>query len=345
MITKLHLLFALTLVMILAAAAFAADAPKYAVTSHFAIAGDGGWDYLTFDADGARVFITRGTHVQVVDASTGKLLGDIPDTPGVHGVALDAADGIGAISEGRADTVALFDLKTLKKTVDVKTGGKPDAIIFDPFSKHVLSMDGKGNDTTVIDPIKGTVVATIPLGGGPEFAVSDLKGRVFINLEDKNELVAIDTTKNAVLAHWPLTGCDGPSGIAMDRKTNRVFSVCSNGIMTVLDAASGKLVATVPIGKHPDAAGFDPDLKLAFSSNGGDGTLTVVHEDSADKFSVVNNLATAMGARTMTVDPKSHKIYLVTAKFGAAPAATAAEPRPRPSMLPNSFEMLVVTAK
>lgn len=342
--SKLNLLLAVSLSLALAPLSFATDGPKYQVTDHFAVAGDGGWDYLSWDADGGRLFITRGTHVQVLEAASGKILGDIPDTPGVHGVALASDLGVGAASNGKAGNVSIFDLQSLKKTGEVKAGSKPDAILYDPSTHYVFAFNGASHDATVIDPAKAVVVATIPLDGAPEFAATDLAGHVFVNLEDKNEIVEIDARKQAVLAHWPLKGCDGPSGLAIDRKNERLFSVCSNQIMTVLDAASGKLVATVAIGKRPDAAAFDPEIRLAFSSNG-EGTLTVVHQDSADKYTVVQTVPTAPGARTMALDPKSHKIYLVTAKFGPAPAATAEQPRPRPAMIPGTFEVLVVAEK
>jgi YVTN family beta-propeller protein len=341
---KLNSLLAVSLLLMLSSVLFAANTPSYKVTDHFIVGGDGGWDYLTYDADEARLFITRGTHVMVLNAATGKALGDIPDTLGVHGVALATDLGVGAISNGKAGTVTLFDLKSLKKTGEVKVGSKPDAIIYDPFSHHVFVFNGDSHDTTVIDPAKAAVVATIALNGAPEFAATDLRGHVFVNLEDKSEVVEIDATKNAVRAHWPLKGCEDPSGLAFDAKNNRIFSVCSNQVMTVLDAVSGKLVTTVPIGKRPDAAAFDQETKLVFSSNG-DGTMTVVHQDSADKYTVVQTVSTAIGARTLALDPKSHKIYLVTAKFGATPAPTAEQPRPRPAMIPDSCEVMVVGKK
>jgi DNA-binding beta-propeller fold protein YncE len=342
--SKLNVLLAFSLLLTLTPALLAAEAPKYQVTGHFAVTGEGGWDYLSLDADGARLFISRGTHVQVVDTATGKLLGDIPDTLGVHGIAVASDLGVGVTSNGKAGSLTVFDLASLKKTGEVKAGTKPDAIIYDPFTRHVFAFNGNSHDATVVDPAKATAVATIALDGAPEFAASDREGHVFVNLEDKNEIAEIDAQKNTVLAHWPLTGCDGPSGLAIDRKNHRLFSVCSNQVMTVLDGVSGKLVATVPIGKRPDAAAFDPETRLAFSSNG-DGTLTVVHQDSADKYTVVQTVATAMGARTLALDPKSHRIYLVTAKFGAAPAATAEQPHGRPAMVPGSFEMLVLEAR
>jgi YVTN family beta-propeller protein len=341
---KLNILLASLLLLTLASVSFAATKPDYQVTSRFAAGGEGGWDYLSFDVDGGRLFITRGTHVMVLDAATGKVVGDIPETPGVHGVALATDLGVGATSNGKAGNVTIFDLKSLKKTGEVKAGTKPDAILYDPSSHYVFAFNGNSHDTTVIDPAKATVVATIPLEGAPEFAATDLRGHVFVNLEDKNEIAEIDAKKLTVLAHWPLKGCDGPTGLAMDRKNNRLFSVCANQVMTVLNAENGKLEATVAIGKHPDAAGFDPETRLVFSSNG-DGTMTVVHQDSPNKYTVVQTVPTALGARTLALDPKTHTIYLVTAKFGAAPAPTKEQPRPRAAAIPNSFEVLVVGKK
>jgi YVTN family beta-propeller protein len=338
------LLLAFLLVLTLTSLSLASDSPKYQVTNHFAVGGEGGWDYLSIDADTGRLFISRGSHVMVLDTATGKVLGDIPDTAGVHGVAVANDLGLGITSNGRANNVTIFDLKSLKKTGEAKTGTGPDAILYDPASHYVFTFNARSNDVTVIDPAKATAIATIPLGGRPEFAVTDLRGHIFLNIEDKNEIAEIDIQKMAVMATWPLKGCDGPSGLAIDRKYGRLFSVCSNQVMTVLDAASGKLVATVPIGKRPDAAEFDPETRLVFSSNG-EGTLTVIHQDSADKYSVVQTVPTAAGARTMALDPKSHKIHLVTAKFGEAPAATAEQPHPRPAMMPGTFEVLVVSEK
>jgi hypothetical protein len=317
---------------------------SYQVTHRFPIPGDGGWDFVTLDADGARLFIARGTHVQVVETSTGKLLGDIPDTPGVHGVAIAGDLGIGVASNGKADSLTLFDLQSLRKTGEVKAGSKPDAILYAPSSHLVVAFNGNSQDATVVDPSKAISVATIPLGGQPEFGVPDLRGHVFVNLEDKNQIAEFDLRSRTVLAHWPLPGCQGPTGLAIDRMHARLFSVCANQVMTVLDAATGKLVATLPIGQHPDDAAFDPQRGLVFSSNG-DGTLTVVHQDSPNRYRVVQNVATATGARTMDLDFKSHTLYLVAAKFGPAPAPTAEQPHPRPAILPGSFELLVVESK
>jgi YVTN family beta-propeller protein len=342
--SKLKFLLAFALLWTLAPALLAADAPSYQVTNRFAAGGEGGWDMLSFDPEGGRLFIPRGTHVMVLDAATGKSLGDIPDTPGVHGVAFATDLGVGVTSNGKAGSLTLFDLKSLRKTGEVKAGSKPDAILYDPSSHLVFAFNGKSQDTTVIDPAKAAAVATIPMGGAPEFAVTDLRGHVFVNLEDKNQIAKIDVQSRTVLARWSLTGCDGPTGLAIDRKNARLFSVCANQVMTVLDAASGALVATLPIGQHPDAAAFDPELGLVFSSNG-DGTLTVVQQDSPNHYRVVQNVPTAYGARTMALDPKSHTLYLVTARFGPLPAPTGEQPRPRPAIIPGSFEVLVVATK
>lgn len=325
-------------------ATFAAQKPKYDVVGHFVVGGEGGWDYVTFDSDTNRLFIPRGTHVIVLDATSATQLGDIPDTPGVHGVALIPELGVGLTSNGRGGSVSVFDLKSLKKTAEVKAGTNPDAIMYDPVSKRVFVFNGRSHDATVVDPAKAAAIGTIPLGGKPEFAVTDLKGHVFVNIEDKAEIAEIDSQKMTVLARWPLAGCEEPSGLAIDRKNARLFSVCASKVMTVVDASTGKLVATMPIGEGADAAAFDPETRLAFSSNG-EGTLTVIQQDSPNKYSLAQTVSTARGARTMALDPKSHKIYLVTAKFGPAPAPTPEQPKPRPSIVPGSFEVIVVGTK
>jgi YVTN family beta-propeller protein len=313
----------------------------YHVVKRFKLGGEGGWDYLTFDAKGGRLFISRSTHVMVVDAEKGTVIGDIPDTQGVHGVALVEELGKGYTSNGRASTVTVFDLKTLKVLKQIPVGKNPDAIIYDPASKRVFTMNGASDDATAIDPKTDTAVGTLALGGKPEFAVSDERGRVFVNLEDKSTVVEFDPAKLAVLARWPIAPGEEPSGLAIDREHGRLFSTGANKTLAVLDAATGKVVTTLPIGGGVDAADFDPETGLAFSSNG-DGTLTVIREDSPDKFTVVENVKTQRGARTMTLDTKTHRVYLVTAEFGPPPAPTPERPRPRPSIVPGSFTLLVV---
>lgn len=318
---------------------------KYEVKQKYVLGGDGGWDYLTFDATGKRLFISRGTHVMVVDPYKGTTVGDIPDTTGVHGIALAQDLGKGFTSNGRDNSVTVFDLKTLKVTTKIKIDGEnPDAILYDTATKRIFTFNGRSKNATVIDADKGTVVATVPLDGKPEFGASDGKGMVYVNIEDKSEITQIDAKKATVVKTWPLAPCEEPSGLAMDQKHRRLFSGCSNKMMAVVNADSGKVITTVPIGEGVDANGFDPETQLAFSSNGRDGTLTVVHEDSPDKFSVVENATTQKFARTMALDTTNHDVYEVTAEIEEAPPAKEGE-RPRRNMKPGTFTLLVVGKK
>jgi DNA-binding beta-propeller fold protein YncE len=314
--------------------------PAYHLLTKTVLGGEGFWDYLTCDSEARRVYISRGTHVMVLDADTYTVLGDIPDTNGVHGIALAPEFGRGFTSNGRTNTVTIFDLKTLKTLGTAKTGEGPDAIIYDPASHRVFTLNGHGGNSTAIEAETGKVAGTIALGGRPEFATADGAGHVYANLEDKSEVVEIDSQGLSVKAHWPLAPCQEPSGMAIDREHRRLFSGCHNKMMAVMDADSGKVVATPPIGEGVDANGFDPGTGLAFSSNGS-GTLTVVHEDSPDKFSVVGNVETQRGARTMALDLKTHNVFLVTAEFGPPPPATAEHSHPRPTMKPGTFTVLV----
>src|SRR6266404_4504100 len=311
----------------------------YHVSKKIKLGGDGGWDYLT--VAGRRVYISRGTHVMVVDADTGAVVGDIPNTNGVHGIAIAADFDKGFVTDGHDATVTIFDVKTLKVLGTAPTGKNPDAIIYDPASKRVFAFNGSSNDATAIDAKTGTVAGTTALGGKPEFAVADEKGHIFVNIEDTSEIVQFNSDKLAVESRWKIAPGEEPSGLAMDRKHRRLFSVCSNKLMVVVNADTGKVVTTLPIGAGTDAAGFDPETGFAFSSNG-EGTLTVVHEDSADKFSVVDTVPTQVRARTMALDTKTHQVFLVTAQFGAPPAATAQQPRPRAPMVPGSFTLLTM---
>jgi len=320
---------------------FAMAASGYHVIETYKLGGDGGWDYLTFDGSSRRLFISRATHVMVIDADSGRSLGDIPDTPGVHGIALAPDLGRGFVSSGRESTVTIFDLKSLKSLGKVKVGDNPDAILFDPATNRVFTFNGHSNDSTAIDAAKGAVVGTIKLDGKPEFAVSDGKGEIFVNLEDKSQLLALDPNKLEVKSRWPLAPCQEPSGLALDGKNRRLFSACDNKMMAIVDADSGKLVTTVPIGGGVDAAAFDPETSLAFASCD-EGVLTVVREDSPNKFSVAENVSTQEGARTMALDPKTHQVFTVTAKFGPPPAPTPEQPRPRRTILPDSFVVLVL---
>jgi YVTN family beta-propeller protein len=319
---------------------FAAD-PGLHVLKTYKLGGEGGWDYLKLDPDSRRLYISRSTHVIVIDADSGKPAGDIPDTPGVHGIALAPELGRGFTSNGREGMVTIFDLTTLKPISKVKVGENPDAILFDPATKRVFTFNGKSNDSTAIDGATGKVVGTISLGGKPEFAVSTGTGELFVNLEDKSELLSLDPKDLKVKSRWPLAPCQEPSGLALDTKNRRLFAGCDNKMMAVVNADTGKVIATLPIGDGVDANAFDPETGLTFASCG-EGVLTVAHEDSPGKFSIVQNVPTEKGARTMALDPKTHVVFLVTAKFGQPPAPTQAQPHPRPPVLPDSFVVLVV---
>jgi DNA-binding beta-propeller fold protein YncE len=318
------------------AAAAVPGVSGYHVLKTLPVGGDDGWDYVAVDSASRRVYVSHGTHVVVLDADTDAVVGDIPDTQGVHGIALAPELGRGFVSDGRANAVTIFDLKTLKTLATVKAGTNPDAIIYDPGTKRVFTMNGRSQDATAINAPDGTVLGTIAFGGKPEFVVVDGKGSLFVNIEDKSELVQFDPQKLAVLNRWPMAPCQEPSGLAMDVKTRRLFAGCGNKMMAVINADNGKVVATPTIGDGVDANAFDPSTNLAFSSNG-EGTLTVIHEDSPDKYTVVENVSTKKSARTMGLDLKTHNIFLPAAEFDP-PAA--GERRGR--MKPGSFVVLVV---
>jgi DNA-binding beta-propeller fold protein YncE len=325
--SRRHFALAVAAVILLVAAQSSAQSPSgYKLARKVHVGGDGGWDYLAVDAGARRLYVTRGTRVLVFDADTVTQVGEIPNTSGVHGVAFAPELHRGFTSNGKTSTVTIFDLRTLAKIDEVKTSGdNPDAILYDPASKRVFAFNGRGANATVLDAASGKLEATLPLGGKPEFATTDRDGRVYVNVEDKNEVVVLDAKRPAVLEHWPLAPCEEPSGMAIDRKSHRLFIGCGNRRMVVVDTAGGKTVATLPIGEGVDANGFDPGTNLAFSSNG-DGTLTVVSEESPDTFRVLENVATQRGARTMALDEKTHRIFLATADFGPPP-------RQRPSSL------------
>lgn len=327
--------------LLLATMAMAADS-GYHVVHTYKLGGEGGWDYLTMDSAARRLYISRATHVIVLDADSGNVVGDIPDTPGVHGIALAPELGRGFVSNGREGTVTIFDIKTLKPITKVNAGENPDCILYDPATKRVFTFNGRSHDSTAIDAATGKVLGTIKLEGKPEFAVSDGKGAVFVNIEDKSQLDAIDPQKLEVKASWSLAPCEEPSGLAIDRKHRRLFSGCHNKMMAVVDADTGKVVATPPIAEGVDANAFDPQTDLAFASCG-EGVLVVVREDSPHKFTVKENAPTEAGARTMALDEKTHQIYTVTAKFGPPPAPTAENPRPWHTILPDTFVVLVLT--
>jgi DNA-binding beta-propeller fold protein YncE len=332
----------LTALFVCLFATFSAAAdPGYHVIKTYKLGGEGGWDYLTLDSSSRRLYISRATHVIVIDADSGKPVGDIPDTPGVHGIALAPELGRGFVSNGREGTVTIFDIETLKLITKVKVGDNPDAILYDPATKRVFTFNGKSHDSTALDAAKGTVLGTIKLEGKPEFAASDGKGEIFVNIEDKSQLDAIDPAKLEVKSRWPLAPCEEPSGLSIDREHRRLFAGCDNKMMAVVDADSGKVLATPAIGDGVDATAFDPGTGLAFASCG-EGVLTVVREESPNKFSVAENVKTQEGARTLALDDKTHQVFVVTAKFGPPPAPTAEQPHPRHSILPDTFVVLVL---
>lgn len=322
-----------------------AQTPQYEVKQTWHIGGDSWWDYLTDDAAAHRLYIARGNRVQVVDTTSGKLIAEIGGMSGVHGVALNNDGKIGYISDGMANTVRVFNRATLKVTANVPAQENPDAILFDPATNRVFAFNGRSNSATAIDTHSNSVLQNIALPGKPEFAQADGQGNVYVNLEDKNKIVRINAKTLKTTAIWPITPCDSPSGITIDRAHHRLVSVCDNKLMVVLNADTGKVVATSVIGNGPDATRYDAKNHLVFSPNGHDGTLTVVKQESPNSYRLVQTLNTQRGARTMALDPETGTIYLVTAGFSSAPAATAAYPHPRPAMLPNSFVVLVVGKK
>jgi DNA-binding beta-propeller fold protein YncE len=307
----------------------------YHIIKTIPIAGEGGWDYLIVDGDARRLYFSHGTHVVVMDLETLAVVGDIPNTEGVHGIALAPELGRGFTSNGRANTVTIFDLRTLNTIATVKTGTNPDAIIYDAVTKRVFAFNGRSKDATVINAEDGSVAGIIPVGGKPEFAVADGQGGVYVNIEDTSELLNFDALRLTVLHRWPLAPCKEPSGLAMDQKTRRLFAGCENTLIAVVDADSGKVVATPRIGDGVDATAFDPGTNYIFSSNGQSGTLTVIHEDTPDKYTVVEDVPTKKSARTMALDLKTHNIFLPAADM--IPSAVGQ----RPSIKPGSLELLV----
>ncbi len=314
---------------------------NYHVAATYVLGGDGGWDYLTYDTPARRLFISRSTHVMVVDPQTGKVTGDIPNTPGVHGIAIAHDLNKGFTSNGADGSVTVFDLSTLKTLDKIATPAKnPDGIAYDPATKRVFTFNGEGNDATVIDAQTDRVVATITLGGRPEFPAVDGKGMVYDNIESTSEIVAIDARTATIVKRFPLGSCKSPSGLSMDQAHNRLFTACQ-GEMGVVDASTGNVIATVPTGAGTDATRFDAKTGFAFASNGRAATLTVVHEDDPGHYSVAQNAATAAGARTMALDPATGNVFLVTAKLIENPNATSYRDRYR--VVPGTFELLVLS--
>lgn len=324
------------------AASATVSAATYHVARTFTLGGEGGWDVIEADPDQHRLYVSRGTHVMVWDTKAEQLAGDIPNTPGVHDIAVVHDLGRGFTSNGRDSSVTIFDLKTLATTGVIHgTGRNPDVITYDPVSKRIFTFNGGSNDATVIDPATARIVGALPLGGKPEFASPDGEGHMLVNLEDKSAVVKFDTRSLAISATWPLAPCEEPTGMGMDAAHHRIFVGCGNKLMAIMDSNTGRLIGTVPAGEGIDGAGYDPTTGFAFTSNG-EGTLTVVGHTSPDLYSVVATVPTKPRARTMTIDAATGRVYTVTADFGTAPASTPANPRPRAPMIPGSFTLLVI---
>jgi hypothetical protein len=313
----------------------------YRVVHDIPLGGDGRWDFVTIDTMYHRLFIARQTRVMVVDPDSGKLLGEIPGLDGAHGVALAYPAAHGFATSGHDSTVTMFDLRTLRVLRRTRAGDDADAILYDPVSRRVVSFNGDANTAGVLDPESGELLATIALGGKPEFGVAAGDGRLYANIEDSAQVVEIDPSGNRVLRRWPLAPCEEPTGLAIDRVHHLLFSGCRNSLMAISDYGQGRLVGQAPIGGGVDGCAFDASLQLAFSSNG-DGTVTVVHEDSPTRFHLVATVATRRGARTMELDERTHRIYTVTAAFGPTPTPTPDDPHPRPSLVPGTFALLVL---
>ena len=325
-----------------ASAGLCAGASSFKVAHRILLGGEGGWNALTMDAPAHRLFVTHGTRVQVVDVKTDSVVGEIPDAPGVHGVALAHDLDRGFTSNGRDSSVTVFDLKTLAVLGRLRLAAKnPDAIEYDPVSRRVFVFNGGSANAIAIDAGSDSILGSVPLNGKPEFAAADGRGRMYANLEDSSAVVAFDTRTLKVLGRWPLAPGEGPSGLAMDREHRRVFTGCSNQKLVVLDADGGRVVSVLPIGKNVDGVAFDSARQLVFSSNG-DGTLTVIHEDGPDRYTVLENAPTQGGARTLALDETSGRVYVPTAEFGPPPSPTADRPHPRPSVKPGTFVVLVV---
>ncbi len=329
----------LALLLVAAAATTFAAPPVYKVVTKIKIGGGVRWDYAYVDSANHRLYVSHGTQTEVIDTTTDKLIGVIPDTKGVHGIAVANDLGRGYTSDGTDNDVTVFDIKTLKVITKVKTGQNPDAIIYEPVSKRVITFNGRSNDATIFDAKTGNVItASLPMGGKPEFAQIDTKGHVFVNIEDKNEVVEVDAKNSVVSRRYSIAPCDGPSGLAIDPK-NRLYSVCGNKMMVISDSASGKVLASPAIGPGTDGVAFDDGY--AFSANGGDGTITMVGESSAGKFDALATITTMRGARTIVADQKAHKLYLPAAEYGPAVEGKDGK-KGRPQPVADSFQIVVV---
>jgi YVTN family beta-propeller protein len=328
-------------VLLLGLAAAAMAAEGYHVLSTIKVGGGGFWDYLTMDSAAHRLYASHGTLVEVIDTDSGKKVGEIADTRGVHGIAIATELNKGFTSNGQANNVTVFDLKTLQKTGEVATGTNPDAICYDPKTQRVFTFNGRSNDSTAIDAKTNMVVATFMVGQKPEFCAVDGAGKVYANIENTSEIVEIDAQKPAVTRRAKLEPCDAPSGLAIDTKNHKLFSVCENKMMAVTDIATLKVIATPAVGAGPDAAAYDPGTGLVFSSNGQDGTLTIVKEVKG-KYEPVDTVTTERTARTMALDEKTHRVYLSAAETGPAPEAKEGQKKGRAPIVPDTYHVIVV---
>lgn len=316
-------------------------AVPYRLLHTIAVGGEGGWDYLNVDPAGERLYLSHGTQVEVVDLKTRQVIGTIPNTPGVHGIDVVPGANRGYITCGRNNTCVVFDLTTLKPIgTPIPTGPKPDALLYDAFSKRVFLFSNAGGKSTVLNAATGAVEGTAELAGDIEAPANDGKGHIFANVEDKSEVIEFDAKTLAVRLRHKLAPGEEPTGLGYDPQTNRLFSACHNEKLVVTDSKTGKQIAVLPIGAGVDGAVFDPSTNNVVTSNGGSGTFTVIHQDSPTKYSVVANMPTARGARTIAIDPKTHHIFTCTADYGPTPPATTDNPRPRPSIVPGTFRVL-----
>ena len=330
----------LWMLIVLAVAMFAGEG--YKVLTKFKIGGTGGWDYVTVDSAGRRIYVSHSNIVEVLDADSGKVVGQVKDLHGVHGIAIAPDLNKGFISNGQSNSVTVFDLKTLARVGEPAVGGQnPDSICYEPKTKHIFTFNGRSNDSTAIDAKTNEILKTFPVGPKPEFCVVDGAGKIYVNMEDSSEVVEIDATKPGVVRRAPLTPCEGPTGLAIDVKNKKLFSACGNKMMAVTDIPTFKVIATPAIGAGTDGAGFDAGTGLAFSANGGDATLSIVKQVNG-KYETVDSVPTTRGARTMTVDQKLHRVLLLAAEYGPAPEAKPGQKKGRPPILPGTFHVLVV---
>lgn len=331
------------LLSLVAAPSLAAQASQsYEITHTYNVGGEGGWDYVVPDPPHHRLFIGRQNRVMVVDMNNGRLIAEVTGINGAHGTAVATGSARGFATSGNDSSIVMFDLKTYKTLARIPAADDADAIIYDPASKRIFSFNGDANSSTVVDPLKGTLVTNIPLGGKPEYGQSAGNGKIYVNLVDSSQIVEIDAKNLNVTRRWSTAPCKNPVSMAIDTRHRRLFSGCRSGVMAISDYENGTVVATLPIGRGVDGAGYDPVLRDAYASSA-DGTLTVIHQDSPDSYHVVQNVQTAEGGRNMGLDPATHRIYVVSARFGPVPAeSTATNPRRRPPILPGTFTVIVV---